>query len=201
MRDRLWRWLAQGALVASGCQGGPEGLVRWSARPCVPTDGAVPDGGDASAERCDPRANRVANTALPTPRPDPRVFRCNARVTGEGVARTFEVSFVANDPRGASLTLSGAALTSASTIGVPVASCVVTVTEGGRSATGDCGGQCSVTITSYAEASRTISGRLSCTAMRESGASAQWQIANAEGVPGMAADFSLANCEPPSAAR
>lgn len=162
----------------------------------MPPDGAVTDG-DASAPRCDPATHRASNTALPTPKPDRSVFRCNARIVGEGAARTFEIAFSARDPRGGGLIVSFPAVSSPTTLGGTVSGCSVALFEPGRSANGLCGRECTLTITGYAEATRTISGRLSCARMPEQGAIGEWYVRNAEGVPGMAADFSLANCDPP----
>ncbi|MBL8680544.1 MAG: hypothetical protein JNK05_15310 [Myxococcales bacterium] len=188
--------LVAGLFALVACNGGPEGLVRWSARRCVATDASADDGGDASAEACERAVHRAVNTALPMPRPDPRVFSCRSRVSGEGATRTFEVAFKATDPNGATLELGGAGGggTAPSALGANATTCTVTLREGAAVATGECGAQCTVTVTGYAEASRTISGRISCVGMGESDPAPRWQIRNAEGVPGMAADFSAANC-------
>lgn len=185
------------SLAAVACNGGPEGLVRWSAQACPPSDGAVTDGGDASAPQCEPAAHRASNTALPTPKPDRSVFQCSARIVGEGAARTFEVGFSARDPRGGSLAVSFPIVATPAPLGGTSSFCTVTLSEAGRSSSGQCGRECTLTITGYAESTRTISGRLVCARMPEQGAVAEWFVRNAEGVPGMAADFSLANCDPP----
>jgi hypothetical protein len=167
-----------------------------------PSSDAGPPAPDASApSACEARLARVANTVLPQPRPDPRVLKCYGRVTGAGAERQVEVGFEAVDSSGARLTLRGLGGTAvaATRVGSTVSGCLVELTESGRALTGQCGAECTVTITAVIDATQTIQGRIRCPTLAESGTGFAWRVFNAEGVPGDSADFSVARCDAPAA--
>ncbi len=196
----------------AGCSpSGAEGVVRWNYRSCMTIADAAPVAVDASADgggeagapapimpSCEPPRSQVANTASPTPRPNPLVLRCFSAVTGVAPNLTISVGFLAKDANGNLLELgaSNANAVAATAVGSMVASCNVRITDGMRTGTGQCGMGCTVMITAYDTTASTISGSIRCDQITEMGTDRYWTVRNAEGVPSMSADFSLTKCEP-----
>lgn len=199
-------------LLLMGCSNGAEGVIRWSYRSCVAGDAAPPMTADASDDAgpiadaaavptppsCERAMSNVANTASPTPRPNPQILRCFSAVSGTGAAQTVSVGFIAKDTGGTMLELSAnnANAVAATTVGMPVQSCVVRITEGMRVGTGECGNGCTVTIIGVDANTGTINGSINCTRIMENGSERFWMLRNAEGVPSMNADFNVTKCEP-----
>lgn len=174
------------------------GLVRWGSVAC----GAAYDGGMGPPDACTRPSQHSSNTGI-NRSPDPTILRCTASVTLPD--RIVVVGFSAHenlDPATwpGSLELRGAMqamATSPTMVGQTVQTCEVQLTEGTHTAIGHCGNECTVTITNYYD-DGTITGTIRCGAMADDSTPVVYRnLRQSDGVPGMAADFSLIGCDPP----
>jgi hypothetical protein len=112
--------------------------------------------------------------------------------------QTVTVGFIAKDASGARFELRGMGGTlaaTATTVGTAVSSCEVVITDGELTGIGQCGMGCTVMINSVDMNAGTIIGSIRCTEIPGPGMDRFWTVRNAEGVPSMAADFSVSKCE------
>jgi hypothetical protein len=205
--------LASSAFALAGCPNPPgtdagldggtnRGLIRWGSVAC----NAAFDGGMGPADACSAPSQHTSNTGI-NAGADPSALRCVTRVTLND--RTVVVGFTAHetvDPTAwpGSLELHGAmqaAAASPTMIGQAVQTCEIRLTEGSgttaHTAVGHCGGECTVTITNYFEDAGTLTGTIRCGAMADDSTPTVFRnLRQSNGVPGMAADFSLNGCDP-----
>lgn len=182
-------------------EGGARGLLSWGSVACPSSfDGAAPPA-DAG---CGRPSQHASNTAVNRD-PVPEKFTCTSRVTMESGATSVGVSFRAVETQfpemwPGSLELNGSmggAVAGPITVGMPLTNCEVRVTEGTHVATGRCGAECTVLVTRYTPDSETIEGTIRCGAMGDDSSPQQFRtVRNADGVPGMAATFSMTGCTP-----
>ncbi|MEI8254173.1 MAG: hypothetical protein WCJ30_00715 [Deltaproteobacteria bacterium] len=184
--------------IDGGLDGGNRGLVRWGSIGC----NAAYDGGPRPADACTVASQHTSNTGI-NAGSSPATLRCVTRVTLAD--RTVVVGFSAHealDPASSpgSLELRGvmsAVAASPTTVGQPVQSCEVRLAEGTHTAVGHCGAECTVTVTNYYEDVGTLSGTIRCGAMPDDSTPTVFRdLRQSNGVPGMAADFSLNGCDP-----
>ncbi len=209
---RFALFLSTALLTLAGCTDPPvtdagmdagtnRGLVRWGSVACASQyDGGMgPDG-------CSRPSQHTSNTGI-NESANPESMRCVSRVTLAD--RTVIVGFAAHetlDPAAwpGSIELHGAmqaAAASPTVIGQAVQTCEIRLTEGAgataHTAIGHCGSECTVTITGYLDAVGTLTGTIRCGAMADDSMPAMFRnVRQSDGVPGMAADFSLNGCDP-----
>ena len=181
-----------------GMDGGNRALIRWGSVACS----IEVDGGMGNADACGHPSQHTSNTGI-NAGANPTSLQCMTRVTLPD--RTVVVGFNAHetvDPAAwpGSLELHGAmaaAVTSPTMIGQTVQACEIRVTEGTHTAVGHCGNECTVTITNYFDTVGTITGLIKCSAMSDDSTPPVWRnLRQSDGVPAMAADFSLNGCDP-----
>ena len=99
--------------VAACSPAGAEGVIRWNFRSCMTVADAAPvvvdASGDGGAEAgapapmmpsCEAPRSQVANTASPTPRPNPLVLRCFSALAGVAPNVAVSIGFLAKDANG-----------------------------------------------------------------------------------------------------
>ncbi len=181
---------------------GARGLIRWGSVSCPP--GAGDGGAEAGMTGCTRPSQHSSNTGI-SASPDPTRLRCTARADVAG--QTVTIGFMASETHDpatwpGSITiagLGGATTASPTTVGRPVDMCEVRLNEGGHVAVGRCGAECTVTITQLVPEVQTIVGTIRCTPITDDSMPPRTRtVRNSDGVPGMAADFSIVatSCEP-----